>query len=163
MEEIQQHYNSIEEKDRLDVGLGLLEKERTRQIISKYLGGEKLKILDVGGAAGVYSFWLAELGHEVHLSDATPKHIMQARKINQDVSSKLVSSEVGDARHLDTHKGDTADAVLLLGPLYHLVEKQERISALKECFRVIKKGGKLFAAGINRYASLYDGLSRGFN
>ena len=161
MNEIQDHYNLIEEKERLDVGLGLLEKERSRQIIQRYLDGSDLTILDIGGAAGVYSFWLAEQGHHVHLRDATPKHINQAKKINSSKENGLTSIAVGDARDLGEFKDDSADFILLLGPLYHLVQTKDRLQALKECFRVLKKKGKLFAAGINRYASLYDGLSRG--
>ncbi len=161
MQEIKQHYNEIEEKDRLSAGVGLLEKDRTRQIISRYLSGKNLKILDVGGAAGVYAFWLAELAHQVHLSDLSPKHIEQATRINSTVKNKLVTISEGDARDLKKHPDQSADDILLLGPLYHLVDKNERLKALKECFRVLKQKGRLFAAGINRYASLYDGLSRG--
>ena len=161
MDEFTQHYNEIEEKDRLNVGVGQLEKERTRQIINRYSKGNRWKILDVGGAAGVYSFWLAEQGHEVHLADATPKHIEQASRINAKVVSKLASISVEDARDLGKYPSESFDCILLFGPLYHLVEKEDRSKALRECHRLLKRKGKLFAAGINRYASLYDGLSRG--
>jgi predicted SAM-dependent methyltransferase len=49
---------------------------------------------------------------------------------------------------------------LLLGPLYHLTESHERLDALREAFRMLRHGGLIFAAAINRFASLYDGLSR---
>jgi ubiquinone/menaquinone biosynthesis C-methylase UbiE len=52
--------------------------------------------------------------------------------------------------------------VLLLGPLYHLVEHSDRLLALREARRILKAGGILFAAAISRFASLIDGLSRGF-
>jgi len=161
MNEMQEHYNVIEEKDRLSFGVGLLEKERTREIILRYLDKRSGKILDAGGAAGVYSFWLAELGYEVHLGDASPKHIEQAKTINANTKSKLASVAVLDARDLGEYADDSIDYILLLGPLYHLVERDDRWQALSECYRVLQRKGKLFAAGINRYASLYDGLSRG--
>jgi ubiquinone/menaquinone biosynthesis C-methylase UbiE len=161
MNEIQQHYNEIDEKDRLGLGLGLLEKERTQQIITRYLGKSSSKILDVGGAAGVYAFWLASMGHEVSLIDPSEKHIQQAISINDQTKNKLASIAVGDARDLCKHENETFDCILFLGPLYHLIIKEDRLRALNECFRVLKKGGLLFAAGINRYASLYDGLSQG--
>ena len=161
MHEMQEHYNLIEEKDRLSFGVGLLEKERTKEIILRYLGAKPARILDVGGAAGVYSFWLAERKHEVHLGDASPKHIEQAKAINANAKSKLASVAVLDARDLGHYPDDSIDYILLLGPLYHLVERNDRWQALSECYRVLKRKGKLFAAGINRYASLYDGLSRG--
>ena len=161
MEEIQHHYNLISEKDRLSSGIGLLEKERTQEIINRYLEKKNAVILDIGGAAGVYSFWLASQGHIVHLIDASAKHIEQARKINERGEEKLQSISVGDARKLDQFPEESVDVILLLGPLYHLVEREDRSKALKECLRILKKNGLLFAAGINRYASLYDGLLRG--
>ena len=161
MQEIKQHYDQIEEKSRLDAGFGLIEKERTKQIVLRYLQDKPARILDIGGAAGVYSFWLSGLGHEVHLTDATPKHIRQAEEINATSNTPLASISVSDARDLSRYADASIDCILLFGPLYHLVDSKDRMQALKECLRVLKKKGKLFAAGINRYASLYDGLSRG--
>ena len=68
---------------------------------------------------------------------------------------------MGDARKLDRAAG-TADGYLLLGPLYHLTERAERISALREANRILKRGGTLVAAAITRFASLLDGLARNF-
>src|SRR5690349_2214656 len=161
MKEIEEHYDVIEEKDRLSSGMGLLEKERTQEILKRYVDKKNAVILDIGGAAGVYSFWLAEQGHQVHLVDASSKHIDQAKKINSHSQAKLESIAVGDAKKLDQFANGSADVVLLFGPLYHIVNKDDRVAALKECFRILKKDGLLFAAGINRYASLYDGLIRG--
>jgi SAM-dependent methyltransferase len=67
---------------------------------------------------------------------------------------------VGDARALERADA-SADAVLLLGPLYHLTERDDRLAALREALRVLRPGGWLFAAGISRFASLLDGLSSG--
>jgi ubiquinone/menaquinone biosynthesis C-methylase UbiE len=161
MKEIIHHYNLIEEADRLSSGLGLLEKERTKGIINSYIDKKNTVILDIGGAAGVYSFWLAAQGHRVHLVDASTKHIEQAKKINDNSTAKLDSISVGDATQLDRLEKESADVILLLGPLYHIVNKDDRVKSLKECCRILKKDGLLFAAGINRYASLYDGLHRG--
>ncbi|HEY7161714.1 MAG TPA: class I SAM-dependent methyltransferase [Acidobacteriota bacterium] len=161
MNHILQHYDLIRETDRLSSGFGLLEKERSKLIISRYLNEKRLKILDIGGAAGVYSFWLASLGHEVHLIDFTPRHIEQAKKINAESKNKLACISVGDAKDLSNYPHASVDIIVLFGPMYHLVNKDDRLKALRECARVLKKNGKLFAAGINRYASLYDGLSRG--
>lgn len=73
----------------------------------------------------------------------------------------LASITRGDARRLDIPSGST-DAVLLLGPLYHLVEQSDRLQALREARRVLAPRGVLFAAVISRFASLIDGLSCGF-
>ena len=161
MQEIQQHYSSISEKDRLTHGIGMLEFARTKAIIKKHLQSPPKKILDIGGAAGVYAFWLAEQGYDVTLVDAMQNHIDQAKQIQNEKQISLSSIVLGDARNLSQFEDDSFDFILMLGPLYHLTESGDRMKALYECRRIVKKGGKIFAAGINRYASLYDGLSRG--
>jgi SAM-dependent methyltransferase len=115
-------------------------------------------VLDVGGAAGAYAFWLAERGYEVHLVDPVSLHVEQAGRASAArATGRLASARVGDARRL-AFADASADAVLLLGPLYHLTEGAERLTALGEARRVLKPGGALFAAGISRFASLLDGL-----
>jgi len=52
------------------------------------------------------------------------------------------------------------DAVLVLGPLYHLTTPADRAKALTEARRVLKPGGWLFGAVISRWASALDGLAR---
>ena len=71
----------------------------------------------------------------------------------------LASCRVGDARALEM-PDETADVVLMLGPLYHLTDAGDRAGALREAARVLKPGGWLFAAAISRYASALDGLAR---
>lgn len=46
--------------------------------------------------------------------------------------------------------------VLLLGPLYHLTERNERLTAVVEVMRVLRPDGLLFAAAISRFAALLD-------
>ena len=71
------------------------------------------------------------------------------------------SRRIGEARSL-TLENASVDAALLLGPLYHLIERSERHAALREAHRVLKPGGLLIAAGITRFASTYDGLAHGY-
>jgi ubiquinone/menaquinone biosynthesis C-methylase UbiE len=73
----------------------------------------------------------------------------------------LASCTIGDARRLE-FDDEVADAVLLMGPLYHLVEASDRRQALDEAWRVLKPGGRLFAVGISRFASSIDGLASGY-
>ncbi len=72
-----------------------------------------------------------------------------------------MSAEVGDARRLP-HEDNSADVVLLLGPLYHLTDREERLAALREARRVLRPGGLLWGAAISRFASLFDSLTNGF-
>jgi ubiquinone/menaquinone biosynthesis C-methylase UbiE len=116
-----------------------------------------MTIADIGGATGAYAFWLHDLGHQVHLLDATELHIETAGRISKEENKKLASITLGDARSLPFND-ELFDLVLLFGPLYHLQKKEDRINVLCEAKRVLKKGGTLLAATITRYASLFDGF-----
>jgi ubiquinone/menaquinone biosynthesis C-methylase UbiE len=152
-------YDRTSEESRLEQGPFQLEEARTRELIERHAPPAPATVLDVGGAAGAYAFWLAERGYSVHLLDAVPRLVEQARRRNAHTNLPLASCRVGDARALPF--GDaTAALVLLLGPLYHLVEATDRLAALREAARVLQRGGVLIAAGISRWASALDGLSR---
>jgi SAM-dependent methyltransferase len=159
-EEIVEHYERrTVEADRLTRGEGLLELSRTQEIVRRHLPAGRLQILDVGGGPGVHAAWLADLGHTVRVVDLTPRHVAEAQRLAE--SGRQVSAEVGDATAL--RAGDrSADVVLLLGPLYHLIERADRVQALREAGRVVRPGGPVFVAAISRFASLLDGLARGF-
>jgi len=160
-EQIEGHYLLTREWERLLAGQGELERLRTQAILARYLPRPPAVIFDVGGGAGVYAFPLAQQGYQVHLIDRVELHLEQARSHAAASGVALASITMGDARHLDIPSG-SADALLLLGPLYHLVEPSDRLRALREARRILKPGGILFAAAISRFASLLDGLARGF-
>jgi ubiquinone/menaquinone biosynthesis C-methylase UbiE len=162
IDKVIKYYGDYDEQARLSSNLGQVEFVRTQNIIHRYLKSPPAIVFDVCGAAGRYSCWLAKEGYEVHLVDPVPKHIEQAREASDAQSEMLIAScTVGDARQLE-FDDDIADAVLLLGPLYHLVEAQDRIRSLTEAYRVLKPGGHLFAVGISRFASTIDGLVSGY-
>ncbi len=155
------HYNTGVERDRLLGGTSNLEFERTKHIMSRYLPRKSIRILDVGGGPGRYSLWLAEMGHSVHLVDVTPLHIQQARELDKRSKHHIASISLGDARDLE-FDDNSVDIVLLFGPLYHLVRKNERLKALSEARRVLKPSGLLFAAAISRFTSALDGSFQEF-
>lgn len=160
--EIVSYYSAGDEASRLRTGWFQLEQARTRELILGHLPPAPATIIDAGGGSGPYACWLAAQGYQVHLIDPIPKHVEQAREASSaQPRSPLASAEVGDARHL-AHPDASADAVLLLGPLYHLVEREDRLACLREAHRVLRPGGLLWAAGISRFASLFDSLSAGF-
>jgi len=151
-------YERDQEASRLFHGLGRLEFARTTELLSRFLPAPPAVVCDVGGGPGVYACRLAGQGYEVHLVDAMPLHVEQARVAAElQPGYPLASCSVGDARALDVASA-SADAVLLLGPLYHLIERADRLAALEEAHRILKPGGVLLAAGITRYASALDGL-----
>jgi SAM-dependent methyltransferase len=149
----------MDEGERLRHGSGRLELARTQEIIRGRLPAGRLRILDVGGGTGVHAAWLADDGHEVHLVDPVDTHVDEARRLAGP--GRRITAESGDARRLRAEP-DSVDVVLMLGPLYHLTERDDRVLALREARRVVRPGGIVFAAGISRFASLLDGLSRGF-
>lgn len=155
-------YSVADEKNRLATGLGLVEFARTREIVKRYLPPPPRVVLDVGGAAGRYSCWLAKEGYEAHLVDPVPSLVEEARKASlRQPEAPVASLRVGDARTLDFPDA-TADAVLMFGPLYHLITAADRHRALREAHRVMKTGGYLFAVGISRFASALEALINGF-
>ena len=160
--EIRKHYESVREEARLGAHSGQLEFYRTKEIISRYLPKTRSMIFDIGGGPGPYALWLAKLGHAVHLVDPVARHVQQAAAGSQSqYRTALASITLGDARKLH-FDDESADVVLLLGPLYHLVKRRDRLKALAEAHRMLKPGGLLFAAGISRFASAFDGLFRNF-
>jgi 2-polyprenyl-3-methyl-5-hydroxy-6-metoxy-1,4-benzoquinol methylase len=157
--EILQHYREADENDRLRFGLGQLEFLRTQAIVRRHLPRSELRIADIGGATGVHAEWLAEDGHDVHIFDVVPEHVQAAQQLAK--TSPRISAELGDARQLPA-PDDTFDAALLLGPLYHLPSRDDRVLALSETARVVRPGGLVFVAAISRFASLFDSLEKGF-
>jgi SAM-dependent methyltransferase len=155
MREILAYYRQVREETRLHSGWGALELARTKELILRRLPAAPASVLDVGGAGGVYSEWLGSLGYEAHLVDPAPRHIEEALRC-----AHLASARLGDARTL-AHRNASFDCVLMLGPLYHLTVREERVAALREAGRVLRPGGVLFAAAISRFASLLDGLLTG--
>ena len=157
--EAQAYYNRGLEAGRLFRSHGLLEFARTQEIILRHLPPPPCTVIDVGGGPGAYACWLASLGHHVTLVDAVPPHVEQARDASaRQADTPLAGCRVGDARRLEEGDG-TVHAVLLLGPLYHLTERRDRLQALREARRVLEPGGLLFAAAVGRYASLLSGLA----
>ena len=161
-EKVVEYYSNYDEQSRLAKNLGQIEFVRTQNIIRHHLAKPPAVILDIGGAAGRYACWLAREGYQVHLVDPVPLHIEQAKEAsNQQPETPIASCRLGDARQLE-FDDEFADAVLLLGPLYHLVDEQARKRSLLEANRVLKVGGYVFAVGISKFASTIDGLTSGY-
>jgi ubiquinone/menaquinone biosynthesis C-methylase UbiE len=156
------HYKRYNEADRLKGDIGPLEQARTQELIARYLPLAPAVVVDVGGATGVYSFWLAGLGYQVHLIDLVPRHIEQAAERSRDPSSpRLAGLQLGDARALPLPDA-FADAMIMHGPLYHLPDRSDRLKAITEARRVLRPGGVLLAFAITRYAGLIFGLTKGY-
>lgn len=152
--EILAYYGQGREPGRLLAGEGLLEFWQTRDVLRRLLPTAPARVLDVGGGSGVHAEWLAGDGYQVTLVDPVPTHVALAAELPG------VTARLGDARALEQGDG-SADAVLLLGPLYHLPEREDRLAALREAVRVVRPGGLVVAATINRFAGLHDTVRNG--
>ncbi len=155
------YYERGEEEERLSKDVGQLERTRIQELLNRFLPKPPAVIFDVGGGSGVYAYWLAQQGYEVHLIDAVPLHIEQAQNYSQvQPQYPLASIEIGDARQL-ARADKSVDVVLLFGPLYHLIERSDRLTALGEAYRILKNDGLVFGVGISRFASTFSGLFKG--
>ncbi len=149
-------YERRDESSRLDrEPRGVLEKLRT-QVVLKAALPESGVVFDIGGGAGVHALWLAQAGYAVDMFDPVRRHVDQADAAAADLAeSAILRVELADARAIP-REDESADAVLLLGPLYHLHQRDDRDKSLKEALRLLKPGGRLVAAGISRFAWLMD-------
>ena len=154
-EELQGHYARGEERGRLVTPSGQVELARTREIVERHLPPAPAVVADVGGGPGRYSLWLAERGYTVHHRDLVTLHVEQLTA-DAAAGGLTVESAIADARALDLPDA-SVDAVLLLGPLYHLPTREDRVAALAEAARVVQPGGPVFAAAISRWAPRLDG------
>ena len=157
-DDIIQHYTEVfDEESRLDDRVGPFEYERTKSIITRYLDRKQQIVVDAGGGSGAYTLWLAEQGHQVHFLDLVPRHVDRVRQKARERSLILGSTSVGNAGSLP-FEDEFADMVLLMGPLYHLTDQDDRLKAIRECTRVVKKGGRVLCTAISRFASMLAGF-----
>ena len=147
-------YNDGIERNRLRTGIGIIEFERTKEILKEKLPAPPATIYDIGGGYGEYAWWLSSLGYEVHLFDISETNIKMSEEFKHEYPNvHLESAEVCDARSI-ARKSKSADAVLLMGPIYSITEYEERILTIKESYRLLKDDGILFTAALTPYGGL---------
>ena len=128
----------------------------TLRALDEHLPPPPARILDCGGGPGRYAIALAQRGYDVTLFDLSPELLALAREKTAEAGVTLSAFEQGTATDLSRFPDDAFDAVLVMGPLYHLLDKAERRQALIEARRVVKPGGPVFVAFIGRYAGHRD-------
>ena len=149
--DIQSHYDKAVDSETTRLERHQLERDITWLYLEKYLpsGG---KILEIGAATGEYTLELARRGYAVTAVDLSSNLIEMCRKrVSEEGLDRKVTLKVADARDLGDTGHDLYDAVLLMGPLYHLVFEEDRKTALGEAFDRLKPGGVVFSSFISRY------------
>lgn len=114
--------------------------------------------MDLGGGPGRYAFRLQEKGHRVILADLAENNLQFARAKARALGLELEAYVKADARDLSGFPDESVEAVLALGPLYHLTEAGDRRRAIAECLRVLEPGGLMALAFLSVYAPLYDAV-----
>jgi SAM-dependent methyltransferase len=151
------HYALGHERERLDNPRGIVEFERTKVILERYLPPPPARIADIGGGPGRYALWLAKRGYRVVHRDLVRLHVQQVLEALVEHPNIEIDTALGDARQLDLPAA-SVDAVLLFGPLYHLPRRRDRVQVLTEAKRIVRPGGLVFAAAISRWAARLDAI-----
>lgn len=132
----------------------------TMQALADYLPPSPATVLDIGGGPGRYAIALAKLGYEVTLVDLSPRNIAFANAKAAEWGVSLVDCIQTNALDLNKLGEAQYDAILMLGPLYHLTLAAERLQALREAVSHLAPNAPFFAAFINRFAIFRDAAKR---
>jgi SAM-dependent methyltransferase len=154
---LRSYYELGAEKTRLRTAPGAVEHARMKIIIARDIPRAPATIADIGGGPGAYTLWLCGHGYQVEHRDLMPIHV---EEVLAAAGSGTVRSAVANARALDL--GDaTVDAVLLLGPIYHLRSRADRLQVLREARRIARPGAPIFIAAISRWSTRLHGILKG--
>ena len=150
MTELEKYYNKFNEEHRLSSRHGQVEFNTTFYFIHQYIKEKPLKILDIGAGTGRYSVQLCHEGHDVTAVELVKRNLEILRKKHENIKTWNAN-----AMSLPFLEDETFDLTLLLGPMYHLSDFNDKVKALNEAKRVTKKGGIIFIAYcMNEYSVL---------
>ncbi len=151
-------YDGDPEREQLRLEREQLEYDLTWRYLNYYLPPQG-SILEIGAATGKYTLELARRGYVVTAVDLSAALLEACREnLAAEKLEKQVRLFVADARDLSAVTKNDFDAVLLMGPLYHLIEEADRKMALKKAFNRLRAGGMIFSAFICRFGILGDML-----
>lgn len=158
MSAIEKFYEEYDEWSRLE--RHRMEFEITKKALDAYIPKNTM-VLDVGGGPGRYSIYLASKGMQVTLVDLSEKHVRQAQEFAREAGVTLSGAIQGNALDMDDLPlSESYDAVLCMGPLYHLLREEDRKRALEQCLKHLKPGGILVASFISAYAPMIDCIKK---
>ena len=145
MSYLEQYYNNYDEERRLLSQHGQVEYLTTMKYIRECLSGtDEPSILEVGAGTGRYSVTLSKQGYRVTAVELVP-HNLEVLKSKLDGSEPITAIQ-GNALDLSVLPNASFDLTMLLGPMYHLYTREDKIRALAEAVRVTKPGGYILVA-----------------
>jgi S-adenosylmethionine-dependent methyltransferase len=141
-----------------------LERHRTEfavtiKAMASFLPDPPSSILDIGAGPGRYAIELARKGYSVTLLDVSKASLEMAKQKAEEEGVSLKDFVYGNALSSSKCVSEIFDAVLLMGPLYHLLLEQERVRAIQEAMEILKPGGRLFSSFITRFAPFREAAS----
>ena len=154
--DITEYYNSDPEREHSRLERHQLEYDLTWRYLDRYLPSQG-SILEIGAGPGRYTLELAKRGYTLTAVDMSSTLLEGSNKTIAALGLETqVRFVLADARDLSAVAEREFDAVLLMGPLYHLVEEADRKQALQEAFDRLRAGGLFFSSFISRYGVLCD-------
>ena len=154
MTNVEQYYDADAEKEWVRLDRDRVEFAVTLRAFDEYLPAAPARVLDIGGGPGRYAIELTRRGYDVTLADISEVELSIAREKSAEAGVALSGVTKADARDLGAFADGSFDAVLLMGPLYHLLEEADRQTAVSEAVRVARPGGIVMATNITRYAAI---------
>jgi S-adenosylmethionine-dependent methyltransferase len=155
MSKVEKFYDENVEQEWGRLDRHLLEYGHTIRLLERFVP-PGARVLDVGGGPGRYSFHLAEEGRAVTLCDLSAGNVAFARAHAQSTGINLAGMFQANVLDLDAHTVGQFDVVLCMGPLYHLLEEEQRARAIENCLSVLRPNGVLFVAFISAWAPLIE-------
>ncbi len=145
MNYLEDYYNHYDEEGRLLSRHGQVEYLTTMKYIEESLAGvPDPDILEIGAGTGRYSVTLAKQGRRVTAVELI-EHNLEILRAKLDGTESITTIR-GNALDLSPLPDDAFDLTMLLGPMYHLYTKEEKLRALAEAVRVTKSGGRILVA-----------------
>lgn len=145
MNYLEDYYNNYDEEGRLLRRHGRVEYLTTMKYIHELLEEDKSRrIIEIGAGTGRYSVTLAKEGYSVTAVELVA-HNLEILRSKLDGTEDMESCQ-GTALDLSAFADESFDLTLLLGPMYHLYNEADKMTALKEAVRVTKPGGHICVA-----------------